>query len=243
MISGIRNAPPISTSSPRDTITSRPLASVFRASSTAAALLFTTVAASAPVRCLTRSSMACSRRPRSPWTRSVLEVHRLRGRAQHRVACRLREQRASKVGVQHGARGVDDALEPRVPGVEESGLEPRDDRFDADRFRVERMALANRASQFIEQVAACLHHVFTIESNQQTLGSWVSEESAHGGQFSERVVSHAGRGWHRRNGKVKTKCESKVQKCAKVHDRESEVAEFPRPKAESLAPCADPSEC
>ncbi len=50
MISGMRNAPPISMSSPRDTITSRPFASVFNTSSTAAALLLTIVASSAPVR-------------------------------------------------------------------------------------------------------------------------------------------------------------------------------------------------
>ena len=49
MISGMRKAPPISMSSPRDTTASRPLASVLRHSSTAAALLLTTVASSAPV--------------------------------------------------------------------------------------------------------------------------------------------------------------------------------------------------
>src|SRR5207253_1776830 len=41
--SGIRNEPPISTSSPRETITSPPSARVLRAISTAAALLFTTM--------------------------------------------------------------------------------------------------------------------------------------------------------------------------------------------------------
>ncbi len=50
MISGMRKAPPISISSPRETITSLPSARVFKPSNTAAALLFTTVAASAPVR-------------------------------------------------------------------------------------------------------------------------------------------------------------------------------------------------
>src|SRR3712207_7195584 len=46
--SGIRNAPPISTSWPRETMTSRPSAAT--ASSTAAAQLLTAIAASAPVR-------------------------------------------------------------------------------------------------------------------------------------------------------------------------------------------------
>ena len=49
MMSGMRNSPPISISSPRETMTSRPWASVSRASSTAAALLLTTSASSAPV--------------------------------------------------------------------------------------------------------------------------------------------------------------------------------------------------
>ena len=141
----------------------------------------------------------------------VLEVDRLRGRTHDRVARRLREQRASEVGVQHGAGGVDDALEPWVAGVEESGLELRDDRFDADRFRIERVAFADRASQFVEQVAASLHHVFTIESNQQTLGSRVSEESAHGGQCSERVVSHADEAGTGEMEKSKQSAESKVR--------------------------------
>ena len=46
MTSGMRKAPPISISSPRETITSLPWAKVFNPE--AAALLFTTVAASAP---------------------------------------------------------------------------------------------------------------------------------------------------------------------------------------------------
>jgi hypothetical protein len=55
MISGMRNDPPISTSSPRETITSQPRASSFTTSETAAALLFTTSAASDPVNRRTRS--------------------------------------------------------------------------------------------------------------------------------------------------------------------------------------------
>ena len=47
--SGIRNFPPISTSSPLETTTSPPLARELRMSMTAAALLFTAIAASAPV--------------------------------------------------------------------------------------------------------------------------------------------------------------------------------------------------
>ncbi len=49
MTSGMRNDPPISTSSPRETATSRPLARLSSMSSTAAALLLTTSASSAPV--------------------------------------------------------------------------------------------------------------------------------------------------------------------------------------------------
>ena len=47
-MSGIRNSPPISISSPRETTTSRSFASAVHTSSIAAALLFTTSAASAP---------------------------------------------------------------------------------------------------------------------------------------------------------------------------------------------------
>ena len=52
-MSGIRNAPPISTSSPRETITSLPAAKVANINNTAAALLFTTQVASTPTkRCI-----------------------------------------------------------------------------------------------------------------------------------------------------------------------------------------------
>src|ERR1035438_6384245 len=48
MTSGMRKEPPISTSSPRETITSPPSASEFSASRTAAALLFTTIVETEP---------------------------------------------------------------------------------------------------------------------------------------------------------------------------------------------------
>mmetsp|Transcript_6298 Transcript_6298/g.25483 ORF Transcript_6298/g.25483 Transcript_6298/m.25483 type:complete len:215 (+) Transcript_6298:77-721(+) len=66
----MRKAPPISTSSPRDTMASRPRASAAMPSKTAAALLLTTVAASAPVSSQSRSSMRSSRSPRRPVSRS-----------------------------------------------------------------------------------------------------------------------------------------------------------------------------
>jgi len=68
--SGMRKAPPISTSSPRETITSRSRASAAMVSSTAAALLLTTVAASAPVMVHSSSSTSESRSPRLPVARS-----------------------------------------------------------------------------------------------------------------------------------------------------------------------------
>ena len=67
----MRNAPPISTSSPRETITSLPPARrAAIVSSTAAALLLTTVAACAPVSVVSSSSTTPSRSPRPPEARS-----------------------------------------------------------------------------------------------------------------------------------------------------------------------------
>src|SRR5436853_250675 len=70
MMSGIRNSPPISISSPRETTTSRPWASVSSARRTAAALLLTTSASSAPVR--RGSSRSTEGRLRSAVARSAL---------------------------------------------------------------------------------------------------------------------------------------------------------------------------
>ncbi len=69
MMSGMRNDPPISTSCPRETITSRPWAKAVSINSTAAALLLTTMAASAPVRRQRRPSTCSCRDPRSPSSR------------------------------------------------------------------------------------------------------------------------------------------------------------------------------
>ena len=70
MMSGTRKAPPISTSSPRETTTSLRWASVLSSRKTAAALLLTTVAASAPVSSATSAETRSSRSPRPPDSRS-----------------------------------------------------------------------------------------------------------------------------------------------------------------------------
>jgi len=66
MTSGIRKEPPISTSSPRETGTSLSRASALRLNKTAAALLFTTVAASAPAIANINASIWASLLPRLP---------------------------------------------------------------------------------------------------------------------------------------------------------------------------------
>ena len=70
MMSGMRKAPPISISSPRETTASLPLAKVLRTSRTAAALLLTTVASSAPLSSHSRPRIRESRSPRRPLSRS-----------------------------------------------------------------------------------------------------------------------------------------------------------------------------
>ena len=66
----MRNEPPISTSSPRDTTTWRPAAKAESTSSSAAAPLLTTSAASAPVSRVSQRSTPVPRSPRSPVERS-----------------------------------------------------------------------------------------------------------------------------------------------------------------------------
>ena len=80
MTSGMRKDPPISTSSPRETITSPPSARVFRASSTAAALLLTTYG---------RDRCAAIRQPGHSFAPAVCETADRRGRR----VCRARRYR------------------------------------------------------------------------------------------------------------------------------------------------------
>ena len=74
MISGTRKEPPISTSSPRETMSCLFFAMVPSTSMTAAALLLTTKAASAPVRRQIRSSTWLYRLPRHPFSQSYSRV-------------------------------------------------------------------------------------------------------------------------------------------------------------------------
>jgi len=70
MTSGMRKEPPISTSSPLDTMTSLPLARLASTSMTAAALLFTTSASSAPKQALVMGRIWSWREPLFPSGRS-----------------------------------------------------------------------------------------------------------------------------------------------------------------------------
>ena len=70
MISGMRNDPPISTSSPRDTTASPPRASALSARSSAPAALLTTSASAAPVSSTSRSRQWACREPRVPRPKS-----------------------------------------------------------------------------------------------------------------------------------------------------------------------------
>ena len=74
MMSGMRNDPPISMSSPRLTTTSRPRANSARTIITAAALLFTTAASSAPVMAQMSSRTWSWREPRTPSSTSNSRV-------------------------------------------------------------------------------------------------------------------------------------------------------------------------
>ncbi len=74
MMSGRRNEPPISISSPRETIVSRPSASAFNASTNAPALLLTASAASAPVSRFSQPETWSSRSPRRPVSMSYSSV-------------------------------------------------------------------------------------------------------------------------------------------------------------------------
>ena len=94
MMSGIRNAPPISTSSPRDTTASPSRASAERATRRAPAALFTTSASPAPVSSIRRSRHSAWREPRVPRARSY-------SRFEYPAAMRLIASRAERAS---GAR-------------------------------------------------------------------------------------------------------------------------------------------
>ena len=113
-ISGRRNEPPISISSPRETTISLPDASAARPSTVAAALLFTTIASSAPVSSRSSARRWSWREPRSPLREVVLEVRVAARDLVDRGARRGGERRAAEVRVQHDAGRVDHAAQRRA---------------------------------------------------------------------------------------------------------------------------------
>ena len=113
MMSGMRNAPPISISSPRETIASRPRASVLSTSSTAAALLLTTVASSAPVSSQSRSRTMIVALAAPAASQIELKRNRIAHRDRRRLDRLLGDQRAAEIGMQHGAGEVEDRAQVR----------------------------------------------------------------------------------------------------------------------------------
>ena len=113
MISGMRKAPPISISSPRETIASRPFASVLSTSSTAAALLLTIGCVLGPGEFAQQPAQHVVTLAAPATVEVEFERHRI-------AHCRdgggdgfLGDQRAAEIGVQHGAGEVVDRSEAR----------------------------------------------------------------------------------------------------------------------------------
>src|SRR3990172_4370452 len=104
MMSGMRNSPPISMSSPRDTITSLPRARLSSARSTAEALLLTTSDASAPRRRTEEAGHVAV--PRAALLRGDvhLEVAVGGGHTEEPLLGERRQEGAPQVGVEHDAR-------------------------------------------------------------------------------------------------------------------------------------------
>ena len=122
----MRKPSPISTSSPRETITSPSRLVAARASSTAAALLLTTRASAAPVRAHSTSRTWRWRVARSPRGHVDLEIGVRSGRGGDRGAAPRRgSTERAEVGVGDHAGGVDHAAQRRRDGGGDQLFDPR----------------------------------------------------------------------------------------------------------------------
>ena len=108
MMSGIRKAPPISISSPRDTGTSFRRAKLFNVRSTAAALLLTTSARSAPVNSHNRPSGLLVSVPAFSGDGVEFQIAGTLGDFSHRLDGTIRQSGPPQVGVQNRTGQVDD---------------------------------------------------------------------------------------------------------------------------------------
>ena len=177
MISGMRKAPPISISSPRETMTSLPWARVFKPSSTAAALLLTTVAASAPV----RSTSSCSKRlfalAALAGGEIVFQIDRITGHGDHGIDGRLRQQRAAQVRVQNRAGGVDDTDMAGAALQCDLRLDLIEDGVIIAELA---FALADICAQLIQGVAAFLRDIVAVIAGEKRLAARMIEQAIDG---------------------------------------------------------------
>ena len=125
----MRKPSPISMSSPRETITSRPSASAASASSTAAALLLTTSAASGTGQALEQRPEVILARPALASLEVVLEVRVAGADLRHARERSLGERRATEVRVDEDAGRVQHAPKRRLPRAAELGEDGVDDRL------------------------------------------------------------------------------------------------------------------
>ena len=178
MMSGMRNAPPISISSPRETGTSLRFARVSRTSSTAAALLLTTIAASAEVSRRSRGSTCRCRSPRRPVSRSNSRLLGAAGHRRHRRDGLLRQRRAPQVGVQHRSREVEQGDQRRRDDATDAGRDGRIELLPADGA-----ASGDGRASLVESAARRLEHeraaVVVNEGRDTVLG----EQPIHGGKL------------------------------------------------------------
>ena len=143
MTSGMRKAPPISTSSPRDTTASLPCASALSVSNTAAALLLTMVAAMSGEPPATSSAsrpddqIVAVAAPAG--SQVVLKRARRAGRIDHGGDGFLGQLGAAEIGVQYGAGQVEDGAQIGPAGFVGTAADGR-------RAGLFRRAAADRAS-------------------------------------------------------------------------------------------------
>ena len=98
----------------------------------------------------------------------VFKVDGVRSGTKHGLHGCRREQRPSEVGVQDRARCVHDPLERDTLRLADARLQRGEDRFGFERARVDLLSLGQRGSELVENVAASLHDVLAIESDEQT---------------------------------------------------------------------------
>jgi len=175
--------------SPRETITSPPRANAASVASTAAAQLFTTIAASAPVNCSISRELCTSRFPRAPAANVVFKIGILRRQFAETLQNGSRQRRSPQVRVQDHAGGIDHSAQRWCKHLLDTPHDTQLHRFHCKVAFFQRFARNNVPPRLGQNTANHLHQKSAFQLPAQVRHSRSQQQFVHRRQLPKAAPS------------------------------------------------------